>query len=138
MQFRSPFAIEDQHANNRRKRQDGVQRRSVGGDLVDVEHFVGNVLFFIQVALPEEVGDRHADDSGDGDRQRGLKGKVDQRHFGRFGRQHDVARGGRKDNRRRRGADGRRRPAADTDVYHHREQGRHQQHAEAGRGGDGQ
>ena len=101
MQFRSPFTIKDQHADDRGKRQNGVQRRGGGGDVVDIQHFVGNVLFFIQVTLPEEMGDCHADNGRDGDGQRGLEGKVDQRHFCGFSRQYNIARGRREDNGRR-------------------------------------
>ncbi|SSM12574.1 Uncharacterised protein [Klebsiella pneumoniae] len=101
MQLRPPFTVKDQHADDRGKRQNGIQRRGGGGDVVDIEHLVRNVLFFIQIALPEKVGDRHADNGRDGDRQRGFKSKVDQRHFSGFGRQDDVTRGWREDNRRR-------------------------------------
>ncbi len=46
VQLRPPFTVKDQHADDRGKRQNGIQRRGGGGDVVDIEHLVRNVLFY--------------------------------------------------------------------------------------------
>ena len=138
MQLRAPFPVENQDADNRRKGQKGVKGGSGCGDLIHIKHFVNDILFFIQIALPEVVGNGHADNCDDGDWQRGFKREVDERHFCGFGGQHHVAGGRREDNGGRRGANGRRGAATDTDVHHHREQRGHQQNAQTGCRRDGQ
>ena len=138
MQLWAPFAVENQYSDYRGKRQNGVEGGSGGGYLVYIEHFMGDVFFFIQVALPEKVSDRHADDGDNRDRQRGFKGKVNQRHFGGLSGQHDIAGGRGQNNRRRRGANSGGGTAADANVDHDREQRRHQQHPQTGCRGDGQ
>ena len=138
VQLRAPFAVENQYADYRRKRQNGVESGGGRGYLVYIEHFMGDVFFFIQVALPEKVSNRHADNGHNRNGQRRFKSKVNQRHFGGFGGQHDIPGSGGENNRRRRSADSGGSAAADANVDHHREQRGHQQYSQTGRGGDGQ
>ena len=98
VQLWTPFAVKNQHADNRCERQNGVERWSGGGDFADIHHLMADVLFFIEIALPEEMRDPHSHNGDNRDRQRGLKGEVDQRHLGCFGGQHNVARGWGKNN----------------------------------------
>ena len=130
VQLRSPFPVENKYTNNRRKRQDGVEGWGCGGNFVHIKHFVNHVLFFIQIALPEKVGDCHADNGHNRDGERSFKSKVNQRHFGGFGGQNDIARSRGENNRRRGGANRCGSTAADANIDHYREQRRHEQYAE--------
>ena len=121
MQLRAPFAVKNKHANNRREGQDGIKRRGGSGDFTDVHHLMADVLFLIEVALPEEMRHAHAENSGDGDWQCGFEGEVNQRHFRGFRSQHHVTGSRGENNRRRRGANSRRCATADPDVNHYRE-----------------
>ncbi|MOA57746.1 hypothetical protein D3C78_1819840 [compost metagenome] len=79
------------------------------------------VALFVQIALPEEMRDGHADNGRNGNGQSGFKSKIDQRHFRCLGGQYHITGGWRQDNRRRRSADSRRCTAADADINHQRE-----------------
>ncbi|MNQ47539.1 hypothetical protein D3C85_613840 [compost metagenome] len=88
----------------------------------------------VQIALPEEVGHRHGGYGRQGDGQGQLEGKLDELHVGGLGGHHHVPRGGGQYDGGRGGAHRSRGATGDPHVDHQREQGRHQQHAEAGGG----
>lgn len=90
VQFWFLFIVKDQYVDDWGKWQNGIQCWGGGGDVVDIEYFVRNVFFFIQIVLLEKVGDCYVDNSCDGDWQCGFKSKVDQWYFSGFGCQDDV------------------------------------------------
>ena len=68
MQFRPPFAVKYQYTEYRCERQYGVETRCVGGDFTHIHNVMLFVVLFVQIALPEEMRDGHADNGRNGNR----------------------------------------------------------------------
>ena len=62
VQLWTPFSVKNQHSDDRGERQNGIERGSGRGDFTHVHHFMADVFFLIEIALPEEMRDPHAHD----------------------------------------------------------------------------
>ncbi|MNE88900.1 hypothetical protein D3C80_1862530 [compost metagenome] len=61
MQFRPPFTIKHQHAKDRGKRQHRVKARRMSGDFTHIHNVMLFIGLLVEVTLPKEMRNRHAD-----------------------------------------------------------------------------